>query len=510
MSADDSPSGGSGGRIRKGFLSQFNNWISASGAVIAMGALFAFVLLFFLDITAEDPSPYLGILTFLVAPFFLVSGLVFMLIGWLVDRWYLSKLGHRSTFLRFSLDFSKPGELRKFLIFGALAVGFLFLSALGSYKTYHVTEGNEFCGEVCHTIMEPEYTTYQKSPHARVACVDCHIGEGATWYVKAKIDGLYQVYATLANIYPTPVPTPIESLRPSQDTCEKCHWPQVFTGNLDRTFEHYLSDEDNTPYSIRLILKVGGGDPRLGRVGGIHWHTDPRNRVEYVALDEDRQDVPMVRLRKENGEEVVFLREDYDTVEDLEEALAGEEHHEVRVMDCIDCHNRPAHILLAPNQALDNAFALKRLDPSWPELKYNAVELLVGEYETVEQAHATIRASLLKTYAGQPRLEETITEVQRIYSENFFPLMKADWSVYPNNIGHKNWGGCFRCHGGEHYNVETGAPLQAADCNSCHTILAQGVGDQLLQLAPAGLAFEHPAGDVEGLQCNLCHTGGPQ
>jgi nitrate/TMAO reductase-like tetraheme cytochrome c subunit len=491
-----------------GFFSRFNNWISASGAVIALCALFAFFLLFALDMSAEDPSPYLGILTFLVAPFFLISGLVFMLVGWFVDRWYLSKLGHTSSFLHFSLDFSQPGERRKFILFGAGATGFLFLSALGSYNTYHFTEANAFCGEVCHTIMEPEYTTYQQSPHARVACVECHIGEGAKWYVKAKIDGLYQVYAALAKVYPTPVDTPVENLRPSQDTCEKCHWPQVFTGNLDRTYEHYLSDEDNTPYSVRMILNVGGGDPRLGEVGGIHWHTDPRNKVEYVVLDHDRQDVPMVRLTKGDGEETVFLREDYDSVEDLE--LEESEHYEVRTMDCIDCHNRPAHVMLPPNQAIDSAFALKRLNRDYPELKYNAVELLVGEYETVEEAHAAISEGLAELYEDQPDLEATIAEVQRIYSENFFPLMKADWSQYPNNIGHKDWSGCFRCHGGEHYNVATGDALKGSDCNSCHTILAQGVGDHLLELAPAGLEFEHPEGDVEGLQCSLCHNGGPQ
>jgi hypothetical protein len=216
---------GSGNGRRGFFFSQFNNWISATGAVGALSALFAFFLLFALDATAAESSPYLGILTFIIAPFFLILGLCLMFLGWLVDRWYLSKLGERSSFLQFSLDFSRPRERKKFVIFIAGGTGFLFLSALGSYKTYHFTESNTFCGEICHTIMEPEYVTYQQSPHARVDCVECHIGEGATWYVKAKIDGLYQVYAALSNKYPTPVPTPIESLRPAQDTCEKCHWP---------------------------------------------------------------------------------------------------------------------------------------------------------------------------------------------------------------------------------------------------------------------------------------------
>lgn len=487
---------------RRAFFSQFNNWISASGAVIAVGALFAFFLLFALDTMSTDASPYLGILTFIVAPFFLIAGLGLILTGWLVDRWYLKKTGKTSSFLQFSLDFSKPVERRKFLLFGAAATIFMFLSALGSYRTYHFTESNQFCGEVCHTIMEPEYVTYKQSPHARVACVECHIGEGAQWYVKSKIDGLYQVYATMADIYPRPVPTPIESLRPAQDTCEKCHWPQVFTGNLDRIFERYMTD--NTPFTSRLILKVGGGDPRLGKVDGIHWHTDPRNKVEYIALDEDRQDIPWVRLKREGeGDEKIFVRDGFDDLEMLEG-------HEVRTMDCIDCHNRPAHVMLSPNDAVDRAFSLGHISTDFANLKYVAVELLTGGYTEEETAHAAIRAGLLEEYGDQSGVEGLIEEIIQIYEANFFPQMSADWSHYPNNIGHKDWAGCFRCHGGEHFELATGAPMEANDCNSCHTILAQGSGDQLNLLAPAGLTFEHPDGDVEGLLCSDCHNGALQ
>mgnify|MGYP000218169526 CR=1 FL=1 len=500
---DPAPQESGAPKRRRGIFNQFNNWISACGAVLALSALFAFCLLFVLDTFAASHSPYLGILTYMVAPFFLISGLIFMLIGWIVDRKYLSKLEGESSFLTFSLNFNNPRERRKLVLFVAATTGFLFLSALGSYQTYHFTESVEFCGEICHTIMEPEYNTYKNSPHARVSCVECHIGSGATWYVKAKIDGLYQVYATIANKVPRPVETPIKNLRPAQDTCEKCHWPQVFTGNLDRMYQQYLSDEENSPFAVRLILKVGGGDPRLGQVDGIHWHTDPRNKVEYVALDEDRQDIPWVRLTREGQGQSVFLRDGVDSLEELGEV-------EIRTMDCIDCHNRPAHILNSPNDAVDEAFALKRLDRSFAYLKYNAVTLLEAGYESTEEAHEAIRTGLEEEYAGQDGLDDVIGEVQRIYDENFYPQMNADWSHYPQNISHKNWPGCFRCHGGEHYNAEDGSPLQANGCNSCHTILAQGTGDQLLELAPAGLEFEHPDGDVSGLLCSDCHTGGTQ
>ncbi len=503
MNTPKTPEGGSRKRIRTPFLSQFNNWISLTGVVIALCAIFAFCLLFAMDTLASEHSPYMGILTFIVAPFFLVCGLFFMFVGWLVDRWYLTKTGKKAAFLQFSLDFSDPVERRKLVLFVACATGFFFLSAVGSYQTYHFTEGTQFCGEVCHTIMEPEYQTYMQSPHARVACVDCHIGEGATWYVKAKIDGLYQVYAAIANKYPTPIETPIESLRPAQDTCEKCHWPQVFTGNLDKTYEHYMADYDDQPFTTRLILKVGGGDPSRSNVTGIHWHTDPNNKVEYIAMDHDRQDIPWVRLKKGDDEEVVFVRDGFDEIEALKD-------HEVRTMDCMDCHNRPAHVMLSPNDAVDNSISLKKLNPDWTDLKYTVVDLLVGEYENTEDAHAAITEGMMETFGEETGVQDAIEEVKAIYDLNFYPKMKASWADYPNNAGHKNWAGCFRCHGGEHYNQKTEEPMKATGCNSCHTILAQGTGDELLQLAPAGLEFLHPDGDVEGLLCSDCHNGGPQ
>ena len=170
------------------------------------------------------------------------------------------------------------------------------MTAFGSYQTYHFTESVQFCGETCHSVMKPEFTAYHHSPHARVSCAECHIGSGASWYVKSKISGAYQVYATVFNKYERPIPTPVKNLRPAQETCERCHWPEAFTGNLDRSFVHYLSDKNNTPYTVRLSLRVGGGQPGEGFFGGIHWHMNVANRVEYYASDPQRQVIPWIRM----------------------------------------------------------------------------------------------------------------------------------------------------------------------------------------------------------------------
>jgi len=270
----------------------FRNWISLSGFVVSLGAAFAFLLLFGIDQFAHGGNPYMGILAYLVAPGFFFLGLTLVGFGWWFDRLQEKRGIDGARALSLHIDLSRSDHRRNFTFFLSCATVFLLLSAFGSYRTYHLTESVQFCGQVCHAVMEPEFVTYQHSPHARVACVECHIGSGATWYVKSKLSGAYQVYATLADKFPRPIPTPVANLRPAQDTCERCHWPEKFSGDRVKVYNHFLSDEENTPYSVRLELKVGGGSPAHGPVGGIHWHMSVANKVEYIATDAKRQEIP--------------------------------------------------------------------------------------------------------------------------------------------------------------------------------------------------------------------------
>ena len=276
MNATDASSG----QLRAMFL---RNWLSLVGAVIALGSLFSFLLLFILDTVAHFANPYIGVLTYLVAPGFLIIGLTLIVIGVI---WHRHRLKTSGPAPALQIDFSRKRDRRALTFFIAGSVCFLLVSALGSYKTYQFTESVEFCGKTCHTVMKPELITYEHGPHARVACAECHIGPGATWFVRSKLSGTYQVYATLFGKYPRPIPTPVKNLRPAQETCEQCHWPRKFVGNLDRTYYYSLGDQTNTPFSLRLLLKVGGGDPTHGPMGGIHWHMSVSNRVEYIATDE--------------------------------------------------------------------------------------------------------------------------------------------------------------------------------------------------------------------------------
>jgi nitrate/TMAO reductase-like tetraheme cytochrome c subunit len=482
--------------------SLLRNWMSLTGLVVVIGSLFSFFLLFLLDTMAHFSNPYIGILTYIIAPGFLITGLLLTVIGALRER---RKLGQSAGVLpKMVVDLSRPRDRRIMGLFLAGSVFFLLLSAVGSYHTYHFTESTQFCGQTCHTVMKPELVTYQQGSHARVGCVECHIGPGATWFVKSKLSGTYQLYATAFGKYPRPVPTPIKNLRPAQETCEQCHWPKKFVGNLDTTYNYFLGDETNTPFSVRLTMKVGGGDPTHGPVGGIHWHMNVGNKVQYVATDEGRQVIPWVRVADTQG--VVTEYRVRNFTNDVNSMT-------LRTMDCMDCHNRPAHTYQSPNSAVNLAMSLGRIDRSLPWVKTNAVGVLTRHYTNETQAMESIATALARSYPAdkypgqQAGVRAAIDVVQEIYRQNFFPEMKASWDRYPNNIGHKDWPGCFRCHDGKHMTSDGKGTIKASDCNTCHTILAQGSGNELNLLTPNGQKFKHPGDEVDG-GCNDCHTGG--
>jgi nitrate/TMAO reductase-like tetraheme cytochrome c subunit len=478
----------------------WQNWISLSGAIVAVGSLFAFAFLFTMDLLGGgQKNPYLGILAYLVAPAFLIIGLALILGGAWNQRRNTGRIPYAPP-PRFAIDLSRPRDRWVFIWFGAGALGFMLLTAVGSYQTFQYTESVTFCGAVCHTVMEPEYTTYKAGDHARVACVECHIGSGAEWYVRAKISGLHQVYAVAVNHFDRPIPTPVQSLRPARDTCEQCHWPQKYSGGVERVRRHFLGDDKNTPYTVRLLVNVGGGSPAHGPVGGIHWHMLVSNKVEYYASDTRRQTIPWVRVTAQDGAVTVYRTADFKG-----EPPPGE----IRQMDCMDCHNRPSHKFETPDAAVDEAMYLGRIDSGLAGIKHAAVDLLTKPYSMDGDADAAIDKGLRSRYPAAGNIGQTAAAVQAIYHGNFFPEMKADWSKYPDNIGHLDSPGCFRCHDGKHAAVGGASRMLSNDCNSCHTILSQGSGADLAKVVPQGQPFRHPAGEIGGmgLICSDCHNG---
>src|SRR5215470_2775910 len=272
------------------------NPISIIGLAVAVVALGNILFLFFVDATTSHPSPYIGILAYMIAPAFLAIGLAMVVAGILYQRRAEREaVGLKTHYLKF--DFADPAHRGTAGFFLTFIVAFVAMSLVGSYKAYNFTDSVGFCGQLCHSVMAPEFTAYQQSPHARVACVDCHVGAGATWYVKSKLSGARQVFKTALNTFPRPIPTPVHNLRPAAETCETCHWPKKFFGAQLKVFNHFSSDEKNTPRQIRLLIKTGGGDPTTGEPEGIHWHMNISNEISYVSTDEQRQTIPYVHVR---------------------------------------------------------------------------------------------------------------------------------------------------------------------------------------------------------------------
>jgi hypothetical protein len=183
-------------------------------------------------------------------------------------------------------------------------------------------------------------------------------------------------------------------------------------------------------------------------------------------------------------------------------------------MDCMDCHNRPAHVFPTANDSVEKSMALGTLSTKLPNIKRVAVQAMTQKEITTNDAAAKKIADFIKAKYSDPALAAevpaAVTEVQRLFASTMFPERKADWRVYPNNIGHKDWPGCFRCHDDKHKTAK-GETVRASDCNSCHTILSQGKAADLATIAASGLKFKHPDGELDGdLSCADCHNGGIQ
>jgi hypothetical protein len=318
--------------------------------------------------------------------------------------------------------------------------------------------------------MEPEFVAYQDGPHSRVRCVDCHIGPGASWFVKSKLDGTRQVIAVMRNSYTRPIPSPVHDLRPARDTCEQCHWPEKFHGDKVSLKREYGNDEKNSESVTRMIIHVGGGSPRLGVSGGIHWHMSVANEIEYVTTDAQRQTIPYVRVRDAQGNVREFRSPDVTD----EQIAKGER----RIMDCMDCHNRPSHPFSpTPERAVDAAIARGEISRDLPFARREAVEALKAEYPDRATAERQIDQRI-KTFYGQnyaslvpahgANIDNLVRAAQRLYARNVFPAMKVTWGTHINNLGHMDFPGCFRCHDDQHKTADGRVIKQ--DCELCHEI----------------------------------------
>ncbi|MCJ7449463.1 MAG: NapC/NirT family cytochrome c [Bacteroidales bacterium] len=487
------------------------NWITIIGSLIAVLNFLLIIVLFIISTIFNKSNTNLGLFIYIILPGFLLLGLIMILLGMVISRRKLRKASEEEKRQLPVINLNNPRHRKAFIIFTIATIIFLFLSTYGSFEAYHITESVEFCGTLCHKVMEPEYTAYQNSPHANVTCVECHVGSGASWYVKSKISGLYQVYATLTKTYPSPIETPLHDLRPARETCERCHWPQKFYARTLQSNRYYLADSLNSEWDVMLQMKIGPEHSSLGFNEGIHWHINPSVNIEYISENDKREIITYVRyINKETGEVTVFRNPDYPVSDSLIGAANS------RTMDCIDCHNRPSHNYNSPSVYFNKAMLTGAISKDIPFMKKVAMGLLRNTFPDKDTALTQIREDIISYYKSDvgdyytknsDQIDKSVIAIQNAFSQNTFPRMKVTYDVYPDHIGHLESEGCFRCHN-DAFISESGQKI-TRDCNLCHTIVGQGKPG-MMQFTNIRDTFEfrHPV-DIGTIwkesNCSECH-----
>ena len=422
------------------------------------------------DVVGGIENPYFSLLTYLVlGP---LAGIALILIGAGALRARTKgEIGSYSYEL-FKEQLTIPERYGRIRRLGYTAVflvsSFLLFLGVVVYSGHRYTDSVQFCGTFCHSVMAPEFAAYQNSPHSRVGCFACHIGKKAGGLARARFTGLKQLYATMSGTYPRPLPTPLSNLRPTRRMCEECHPPGSAYASKIRVIDSFLPDARNTRVQTAMIMKIGSGGRRPH---GIHWHASGRRQIFYEAADPGRRRITRVVLKDGAGNSTIFSRPGGRT---QGTGTAG------RAMDCIDCHNRPAHAFLPPGQALDRKLLNGQIPAGLPFIKREALAAITRSYPDNRTAMEGIARQLRRWYLAHPDpaasrkdlVEQAVRGAQQAYAENVFPEMGISWETYPDFLGHRNGGGCFRCHDGS-FRSASGKTISNR-CDLCHILLSGG------------------------------------
>ncbi len=435
---------------------------TVSITLIIIGLLF--------HLTGLIANHYFSIFTFIFLPSVMLFGLALIPLACYFRRkkWFNDSLLNSN---HLKIDLADKQHRKGIVLFLILSVINVTILGLVIYEGYHFTDSSYFCGVVCHEVMDPEYTAYQRSPHAKVSCVSCHIGSGASWYVQAKLSGIRQVKAVIEGNYSRPIPAPVEHLRPARDTCESCHWPEKFHGKKIKQFIGFTDENQTDPQIQEIALRIGGRNPVTDEFEGIHWHVSRNIKVEYQALDEKRTRIGRVKVTKPGG-----ITEEYSTSNDTPDEGID---LKWRTMDCIDCHNRPTHIYDELEQVIDFGLFSKKIDPDISGIREDSNTILQKEYTSRDQATERIVEDLLELVSKRHGKEFVTANKEQIirsgaflleaYLNNVWPRMKVTWGTYRQHLGHLNADkgyGCFRCHDEEH-ETKFGKIIKQ-DCDMCH------------------------------------------
>ena len=443
--------------------------VTLAGVVITTVSAVAFLTLVAADMFGMFANPYAGLVIFIAVPALFMFGLLLVPLGVWLHRRALRR--NPTASVDWPVIDLRKSRVRATLIgVTVLTVVNATLVLLAAQGSLHYMESPEICGQRCHTPMHAQYTAWQNTTHAKVTCVQCHVGPGASGLVASKLSGLRQVVSLTFNRYSRPIPAPVHNLVPARETCEQCHWSEKFHGDKTRTILEYGADEANTESATTLKVKIGGGSATLAIASGIHWHMNINNVVEYIATDDKRQVIPWVRIKDRDGN----VREYTADGVTPEEIAKGER----RTMDCIDCHNRPGHAFdPTADKAVNRALATGTIPKTLPFVKRETVAALGETYPSREVADEKIAQRLRDFYQTnysqmfterRQDIDRAVSGAQALYKRNIYPAMKIGWGTYPSNIGHMDSAGCFRCHDDNH-KTKTGKTI-GQDCALCHDI----------------------------------------
>jgi hypothetical protein len=444
-------------------LAVSSHWASLAGLALALTALISWMFVLPVHVRGHVSNPYIGILVFIMIPAIFFAGLGLIPLGIFLGRRRIKK-GMKQAITDPKLALRRLG-----IFLGSATLLNLIVGTQFTYRAVEHMESVQFCGQTCH-VMKPEFSAFQNSPHSRLQCVDCHVAPGVEGWLASKVAGSRQLMAVLLNNYPKPIASALESDRlvPASQTCEQCHWPDKFSGARLRVKPKYADDETNTESQTVLTMLIGGN-----KVRGIHGsHFGNGVKIRYAAADKKRQNIPWVEVENTTTREKrEYLAE--DTPRDSINSLP------IHEMQCVDCHNRPTHAFELPERAVDNALALGEIPVSLPYLKKQAVQILKAQYASDQEAAVKIPAALSAYYQQNHRsvFEQRSGEIEKagqvlakIHNRNVFPDLQVTWGTYPNNLGHTDFPGCFRCHDERKQSGSDGRLTQ--DCSACHEMLA--------------------------------------
>lgn len=450
------------------------NRIGLLGVVLTTSSFITFVMLELTRLAGVLTNAYIGLVTYLLFPALFVIGLILIPIGWRQRKKQTGLSTRQLLSEQFEPEDTRGGLFgsRVVMTIGIFTLANVIFLGAASSRMMGFMDEPVFCGTACHSVMNPEWVTYQDSPHARVKCVECHVGEGVGALVDSKLNGTWQMISVTFDLLERPIPTPVHQLRPARETCEKCHWPDKFYGSRLTTLVRYGMDSLSTPRYTTLNLKVDAG--RADERSGIHWHIAEQNEVRYVSVDDKREEMVWVDVRQPDGS---FKR--YRNTALIDPASANTA-TEPRTLDCIDCHNRATHIYEMPDHALNKRMRLGRLERTLPFVKREGLAAIRTNYRDSATAYEGIANHMYGFYRRQypsvfahqsAAIDRAIDELRSVYFRNIHHGMNITWGAYQSHIGHRgNNDGCFRCHSPNMVS-DDGDPVRS-DCTMCHSILA--------------------------------------